>query len=353
MPRLYATTGRFGRIHPPEPEWLALAEPEEKIEPDLPIVDPHHHLWLGYGGVENRYFLEDYLADSGTGHHNVVATLFVECNSMYRADGPEEMRPVGEVEFVNGCAAMSASGRFGATRVAAGIVGYADLTLGERAGAVLEAEIAASQRFVGIRHAAAFHPDSRIGNAHGIAAGQLYRRADFRAGFQQLARLGLTFDAWGYHTQLDDVADLARAFPNTAIVMNHVGGPLGYGPYAGKHDEVFADWKKAVTELAKCPNVYMKLGGMTNRLAAFEFRSTPKPHTSAEIAAHWKPCIHTCIELFAAGRCMFESNFPVDKMGVPFATLWNAFKRLAAGASADEKQALFNGAARRAYRLKA
>jgi predicted TIM-barrel fold metal-dependent hydrolase len=346
-------TARFGRISAPEPEWLALAVPEERIEPDLPIIDPHHHLWLGYAGVASRYMLEDYLADAQTGHHNVVATLFVECDSMYRADGPAELKPLGEVEFVNGCAAMSASGQFGPARVAAGIVGHADLTLGSRAGAVLEAEMAITRRFVGIRHAAAFHADARIGNAHGIKAAGLYRRPDFRSGFAQLARLGLTFDAWAYHTQLDDVAGLARAFPGTSIVMNHVGGPLGYGPYAGRRDATFAEWKQAITALAACPNVYVKLGGMTNRLAAFDYMQLPRPPSSAELAEYWRAYILTAIELFGAGRCMFESNFPVDKMGITFTALWNAFKRLTANASADEKAALFAGAARRAYRLSA
>jgi len=346
-------TARFGRIYPPETAWLALAEPEPIIEPELPIVDPHHHLWIGFAGEDYRYLLEDYLADASTGHHNVVATLFVECDSMYRADGPEELRPLGEIEFAAGQAAMSASGRFGATRVAAGIVGHADLMLGDRAGAVLEAAVAASPRFVGIRHAGSFDPDKRIGNARISRRLGIYRDATFRAGFRHLGRLGLSFDAWCYHPQLADVTDLARAFPETTIVMNHVGGPLGYGSYAGKRDEVFAAWKASAAELATCPNVCMKLGGMTNRLAAFDFMAMPRPPSSAELVAYWQPYIRTTIELFGAERCMFESNFPVDKMGVPFATLWNSFKRLASGASAAEKAALFAGAARRAYRLKA
>jgi len=344
-------TAPFGRIYPPEPEWLALAEPEPRIGPDLPIVDPHHHLWLGYAGRTNRYLPEDYIADVGQGHHNVVATLYVECESMYRADGPEELKPLGEIEAANGFAAMSASGAFGQIRIARGIVGHVDLTLGDRAGAVLEAAMSATTRFVGIRHAASFHPDPRIGNARVAKRPGIYRDESFRAGFRQLARLGLTFDAWAYHPQLDDVTDLARAFPSTTIVMNHCGGPLGYGPYAGRRDDTFTEWKARVTALARCPNVCMKLGGMTNRLAAFDYMALPRPLTSERLAGHWRPYIETCIELFGPARSMFESNFPVDKMGVPFVTLWNAFKRLASGASASEKQALFAGTARRVYRL--
>ena len=338
----------FGRIYPPDEAWLGTRAPEPILDPELPIIDTHHHLWERQ---DHRYLLHEYLADAATGH-NLVATVFVECHSMYRAGGPEELRPVGEAEFVAGMAATSDSGQYGPTRVAAGIVGFADLTLGDRVEPVLEALIrAGGGRFRGVRHAAAWDPSPVIGNSRTATGPHLLMRADFRLGLARLASLGLSLDAWAFHPQLADVADLARAFPGATIIMGHVGAPLGYGPYAGKREEVFASWKAGVTELAKCENVVMKLGGMMMRLAAFDYRTQPAPPSSAELAALWRPYIQTCIELFGPERCMFESNFPVDKMGIGWAPLWNALKRIAAGASADDKRALFSGTARRAYRL--
>jgi len=167
----------------------------------------------------------------------------------------------------------------------------------------------------------------------------------------RLAALGLSLDAWGFHPQIPDITDLARAFPASNIIVGHCGGPLGYGRYAGKNDAVFADWKQAVTELARCPNVTMKLGGMMMRLAAYDYMGIDAPPSSEQLAAHWRPYVETCIELFGAARCMAESNFPVEKMGIGFAALFNALKRLAAGCSADEKAAIFAATARRVYRL--
>jgi L-fuconolactonase len=340
---------QFGRIYNPDSDgWLAQAAREEILELDLPIVDPHHHLWQR---GDHRYLLDEFLADTGSGH-NIVATVFEECHSMYRADGPPEMRPIGETEFVAGIAAMSASGNYGPTRVAAGIVGAADLTLGERVEPVLLAQLrAGGGRFRGVRHSAGYDADPVIGNSGSSIQPDLYARADFRAGLARLAALGLSFDAWLYHPQLGDVVDLARAFPALPIVMGHVGGFLGYGPYGGRRDEEFARWKRSMAELAACPNVVVKLGGMVNRGAAFDFHNAAAPPTSQAIAELWRPFIETCIELFGARRCMFESNFPVDKMAIGYAPLWNAFKRIAAGASPDEKRALFAGTAARAYRL--
>jgi L-fuconolactonase len=340
-------TTRFGRIHAPDEPWLAKTPRESTIDPDLPIIDTHHHLWDHRPG--SRYLLQDLLADLRSGH-NVVATVFLQCHAMYRAHCPEEMRPVGETEFVAGMAAMSDSGGYGATRVAAGIVGYADLTLGDRVEAVLEAHIrAGGSRFRGVRHSGNWDADPIIGN--GAPGPDIYRRADFRAGLARLSALGLSLDAWVFHTQLADVIDLAHAFPGTNIIMGHVGGVLGYGPYAGRRDEVFASWKASVTELAKCPNVTMKLGGMMMRAALFDYKAAERPPSSEELAGRWRPYMETCIELFGARRCMFESNFPVEKMGIGWVGLWNAFKRIAAGASADEKLAMFSGTARRIYRL--
>jgi L-fuconolactonase len=337
---------QYGRIFPPDPEWLARAEPEEILEPGLPIVDAHHHLWHK---PDHPYFLPDLLADLGTGH-NVVATVFIECRAMYRARGPAEMRPVGETEFVTGIAAMSDSGLYGTTRVAAGIVGHADLTLGDAVEPVLEAHVrAGGGRFCGIRQQASWDADPIIGN--GSPQSGLLLRPDFRRGLERLTALGLAYDLWVFHPQHADAIDLARAMPDANLVLGHCGGPLGYGPYAGRGDEVFRTWKAGMVELALCPNVSVKLGGMMMRLAAYDYGARPAPPDSAELARLWGPWIETCIELFGAERCLFESNFPVEKMGIGYAALWNAFKRIAAGASATEKRALFAGTAERVYAL--
>ena len=339
---------QFGRIYPPDEAWLATAEKEPILEPEIPIVDPHHHLWLRNG---HCYLIDELLADLNTGH-NLVATVFEECHSMYRAGGPPEFRCVGENEFIAGIGAMSDSGAYGKTRVAAGIVGAADLTLGDRVEPVLLAQIhAGCGRFRGVRHSAGYDADPVIGNSGTSMQPHLYRRDDFRAGLKRLSALGLSFDAWLYHPQLDNVIELARAFPAMPIVMCHVGGFLGYGPYGGSRNEEFPKWRQSMAELAHCPNVVVKLGGMINRGAAFDFHDAATPPFSPTAAECWRPFVETCIELFGANRCMFESNFPVDKMGIGYAALWNAFKRIAAGASADEKRALFSGTARRVYRL--
>jgi predicted TIM-barrel fold metal-dependent hydrolase len=321
---------------------------EEILEPDLPICDPHHHLWDHPG---RRYLLDELLADTGSGH-NVVATVFVECLSMYRADGDPALRPVGETEFVNGVAAMSASGRYGPTRVAAGIVSFADLTLGDRVGEVLDAHMAASPRFRGIRHAAGWDASERIRNSHTNPPPGLLGDARFRLGFKELARRGLAFDAWLYHPQIPELVDLARAFPDTTIVVDHFAGPLGIGPYEGKRAEVFAAWKPAFRELAACPNVVAKLGGLVMPINGFGFHKAPRPPTSAELVAATGDFYRHAIDVFGPARCMFESNFPVDKVSCSYVVLWNSFKRLCAGFSAADKAALFHDTAARVYRLR-
>jgi len=334
------------------PEWLARRR-EAALESDLPIVDPHHHLIDR--PESGRYLLADLLDDIAGGGHNVVATVYLEWLSMYRADGPQEMRPVGEIEFANGMAAMSASGGYGKPRICAGIVGHADLTLGARVKEVLEAMIASGGgrggRFRGIRFISASHPDqAQWGSAVGRPEKLLLDKR-VREGFAQLAPLGLSFDAFMYHTQLGDLLDLARAYPATPIVLNHVGGPIGLGRYKGKRDAVFADWSARIRELASCPNVHVKLGGLGMRLLGFDVHEGELPPSSEQLAAAWRPYIETCITAFGADRAMFESNFPVDKGSYSYGVFWNACKRLAQGASAREKAGLFHGTASRFYRL--
>ena len=271
---------------------------------------------------------------------------------MVRATGPEELRPVGETEFVNGVAAMSASGIYGKTKVCAGIVGHADLTLGSRVEPVLAAHIrAGGDRFRGIRHITAWDGDDSIRNpAYSPPPGLLADKA-FREGFAVLARLGLSFDAWLYHPQINELTDLARAFPRAKIVLNHVGGPIGIGPYAGKRKEVFAAWAASIEALAACPNVCVKVGGLGMRMGGFGFHEKAEPPSSETLAAAWRPYVETCIEAFGPSRCMFESNFPVDKGSYSYPVFWNACKLLAKAASHGEKADLFAGTAARFYRL--
>lgn len=331
--------------------WLAQTV-EEVLEPHLPICDPHHHLWDRRSErVAPRYLLDEILADTGAGH-NVVSTVFIECGAMYRSDGPEALRPIGETEFVNGIAAMSASGLYGKTRVAAGIVGTADLRLGAAVGEALDAQIAAGGgRFRGIRRAAAWDADQAV-PAHRTNPGPgLFLRDDFRAGFAQLAPRTLTFEAWCYHRQIPDVTALARAFPGTTIILNHFGGPIGVGSYAGRAKDVYAEWKGYLTELATCPNVVAKLGGINMEVNGFGWHERSRPPGSEELAEATRHYYEFTIEKFGADRCMFESNFPVDLASCSYTVLWNSFKRLAAKCSATEKARLFHDTATRVYRL--
>jgi predicted TIM-barrel fold metal-dependent hydrolase len=332
-------------------EWLALTS-EDALEPALPICDPHHHLWDRQPPrVAPRYLLDEILEDAGAGH-NVVSTVFIECGAMFKPDGPEALRPIGETEFVNGIAAMSASGLYGKTRVAAGIIGTADLRLGEKVAAVLDAQIAAGGgRFRGIRRGAAWDADPAVPNHRTEPGPQVLLRDDFRAGFAQLAPRRLTFEAWCYHRQIPDVTALARAFPDTTIILNHFGGPLGIGPYASKAQEVYAEWRTHISELATCPNVVVKLGGINMEMNGFGWHEKPRPPSSQELADATRHYYDFTIEKFGAERCMFESNFPVDKASCSYTVLWNSFKRLTAGSSAAEKAKLFHDTAARVYRL--
>ncbi len=327
-------------------QWLAQT-PETALEPDLPICDPHHHFWDRAG---DRYLLDELTADVGGGH-NVVRTVFIECHSMYRAGGPEELRCVGETEFVQGIAAQSASGQYGPTEVAAGIVGNANLMLGAAVERVLEAHRAASgNRFRGIRFSCAWDGSPEIAPGSTNTPGML-ADSRLRTGFAVLAKMGLSFDALVYHTQLGELADLAAAFPDATIILNHVGRPLGVGPYAGRRDAVFADWRAGMAALAQRENVLVKLGGFGNTISGYDWHRRDVPPASAELAETIGPWVMHCIEQFGPERCMFESNFPVDKASYAYTVGWNAFKRVTGGFSESEKAALYHDTAARAYRL--
>lgn len=327
--------------------WLAQHR-EEVIEPTLPIVDPHHHLWVANGST---YLLPELLADLDCGH-DVRATVYAECGAMYRADGPEEWRSLGETEFVTGVAAMSASGQFGRTRACAAMFGNVDLRLGDRVRPILEAHLAASgHRFRGIRFSTAWDVDERVHRV--VPEPRLLADPRVRRGLAGLASLGLSFDAWVYHPQLDELAAVAEAFPELTIILNHIGVPILGGPYAGRRDEMLAAWKAGMARVAKHPNVFLKVGAIPIRLPGAPAGEASGPPSSETVAKAWTPFVETCVELFGPQRCMFESNFPVQKRWCSYQVVWNAFKRVAAGASADEKRALFSGTAIRAYRLPA
>ncbi|KMO14485.1 amidohydrolase family protein [Methylobacterium indicum] len=327
------------RIHAPvRPDWLGLTR-EAAIEPDLPIVDCHHHLWDRPEG--QRYLFLDLLADMEAGH-DVRATVFVQSRSMYRPDLAPEFQPVGEVEFANGVAAQAASGLYGRRHACAGIVGFADMMLGERIVPVLEALLrAGGGRLRGIRNQTAYHPDPAITSnpvppTPGLLAHPLFAEAG-----RLLPRFGLTLDAFCYHTQLDEVCALADACPDTTIILDHCGGPLGMGAYRGRRDEVHDNWSTRMRRVAERPNVRLKLGGLAMRVNGYDFDDAPRPPTSDELVRAWSPWILPCIDWFGPQRCMFESNFPVDKGMVGYVPLWNAFKLMTADLSPDDRMGLF------------
>jgi L-fuconolactonase len=330
-------------------DWLALTQ-ETTLEPELPICDPHHHFW-DFRTVRipyQRYLLHELAADINSGH-NIRSTVFIETRSMYRPDGPEELRPVGEVEFVQGLAAASASGLYGPARAAAAIVGHANLNLGEKVEPVLQALQAASpNRFRGIRQSAAWdpHPEVEQRAPQGMLSDE-----KFRVGARVLARLGLSYDVTVYFPQLPELADFARAVPDLTIILNHIGGLLRVGPYANRDDEVLATWRQGIDAVAACPNIYVKLGGVGQPRYGFDWYTRTQPIGSEELAPALAPLMTYCIDKFGPQRCMFESNFPPDKVSYSYNVLFNAFKRLSQGYSAAERADLFHDAAVRAYRI--
>ena len=335
-----ANTGQTG----PDNIWLATLQ-EEVLEPALPIIDPHHHLWVRSGYT---YLMPELAADLESGH-NIIATVFAECHSMYRKEGPKAERSLGETEFVRGQAAMSASGTFGRAGACDVMFGNVDLTLGSAVEPIIEQHIAASGgRFRGVRISSGWHADEKVGNVTEQPNLLIDPRVSEAAAV--LSRMGLSLDCWLYHPQLDEVAQLADAHPALTIILNHVGSPILGGPYRGKSEEVFKDWKAAIIQISRRQNVFVKLGALPIRMPSFGGDRSVPPG-SEEVAAAWRPWMETCIEAFGPTRSMYESNFPVQKRWCSYQVCWNAFKRISASASASEKADLFAGAAARAYRL--
>ncbi len=330
-------------------DWLGTTV-EPAFDRDQPIIDPHHHLWDARAdGRLLRYFLDELLED--TNDLNVRQTVFIECSAMYRADGPEHMRPVGETEYVAGVSAQSASGIYGDMRACTGIVGHANLMLGAAVGDVLDAHMEISSRFRGIRHHASWDSSPDVPNSRIEPGAHVYLNETYREGFAELGKRNLSFEGWLYHPQIPELTDLARAFPETTIILNHLGGPLGIGPYAGRQDEVFADWRESITELATCENVVAKVGGIQMVINGFGWHEQERAPSSDELLEANRRWYEHTIQSFGPDRCMFESNFPVDKASCSYTVLWNQFLKLVADYPADEKNAMFHDTALRAYRL--
>jgi L-fuconolactonase len=322
-----------------------MIEMEAPLEPELPICDAHHHLWERPPSV---YMLDDLLEDLRAGH-NIVSTVAVECRYGYRNEGADELKPVGEVEFLDSIADRVSIDPPITTRVAAAIVGHANLLLGDAVAPVLEAHMAASpRRFRGIRHSATSDASDALRSDGALG---LLGDRKFRQGFAWLAKLGLSFDAWVYHPQLTEVAELARGFPSVPIILNHTGGPLGVGPYAGKRVEVYQLWRSGIDHLAKCPNVVVKLGGCGSVRSGYDWHERAVKPSSLELAEILQPYFEHCIEKFGVDRCLLESNFPVEKLANTYVNLWNAFKRMTESYTTSERAALFHDTAARVYRI--
>ena len=330
-------------------DWLAQT-PEETLEPDIPIFDTHHHFWVSRPEPIHyqRYLLPELAADIGSGH-NVRSTIFIEVRCEYRQDGPDEMKPVGEVEYIQTIANESATGKHGPTQAAAGIIGHADLKLGDGVRPVLEAMRAASpNRFRGVRHSVGWDESPELANRD--IKGALSTEG-YRAGAKVLAGMGLVLENSLYFHQLSELAEFARAVPDLTIVLNHIGGLLRVGPYANRDGEVLPEWRRGVEEVAKCPNIVMKLGGAGQLRYGYYWHDREQAIGSEELAEALGPLMGHCIQQFGPDRCMFESNFPVDKISYSYNVVYNAFKRLSRGYSASERAAMFHDTAARVYKI--
>lgn len=331
-------------------------ERQQGARRETPVIDAHHHLFdrlspeLARIMGTQRFLLEDYLGQL-TPNNAVIATVAIQCRSMLRAQGPEELRGIGEIEFLNGQAAMAASGLYGPTLVAAGIVAACDLRDDHVRGTLETYCEAVPIRLKGFRQDAVWDADPAVcGNLFGHGS-KLYTDDDFRRGFRELEALGLSFDAFVLAPQLSDVTDLARAFPATPIILNHVGKPVGIASYAGRLAELFPQWERDMRSVAACDNVTVKLGGLGSFLMGSPtYRASP-PASVDILVTEWRPYIETAIELFGADRCMFESNLPTDGAG-DFGTILAVFRTITEGCTFDEQCAIFAGTAHRVYRLK-
>lgn len=341
----------FSKSQRPDEEWLEKALPEEPIRSEVPIIDTHMHLWHHPTGY--RYFAEDHAKDIASSKRNVAATVFVECGSFYRANGPSDLRSVGETQFAAGQAAISESGKYGSASIAAGLVANVDLlSAPDRLEAILDIhESVANGRLRGIRRPAKWDADPVIASGKIADRPGILTEPELHRGLRQVAARGLIYEATVFHPQIADVAALASNVGDATIVLDHCGSPLGYAGYRGQEDEVYQDWQAAMRVLASCPNVTVKLGGLLMSLANYDFKAAERPIHSAQLADLWRPIIEPCIELFGPDRCMVASNFPVEKAGITYATAMNTFMRLFAGCTEDSLNMLCHGTASRVYRI--
>ena len=328
------------------PDWLSLTQ-EEAIDPERPIIDPHFH-FFEESEVFPHYRLTNLQND--TRDHNITQTVFVQCGEALRQEGPDHLKPVGETEWIDRQASVAKEAGPGSVRIG-GIVGAARLSLGTLAGETLDAHLEASELFRGIRDMGIWDADPAIARVEDATGPDLYGEKTFREGFAEVAKRGLSFDAHQYHPQLPSVASLARAFPDTTIVLDHMGSPLAEGRFAGKREEAFVEWRRLMADVATCPNVVLKLGGMAMPWNGFEWERGPAPPSSDRFVETYARYYHFAIEQFSPARCMFESNFPVDRLSLSYTVLWNAFKKLAAGYSESEQEDMLFGTSARTYRL--
>ena len=321
-------------------EWIAQIR-EEIINPELPIIDPHHHLWNGDNQLAGSfpYLIENLNEDTFSGH-NIVGTIFMECAQGYFLDGEEKYKPVGETEFVINL--IKDSEKLSKSTNIMGIIGFADLMLGHEVKDVLNRHQSKGEGlFRGIRHAAGWDKNNEIHNSHSNPIENIYHNKSFMKGAEELINLNLTFDAWHYHHQINDLSIFAKKYPELTIIHDHFGGPLGVGPYEGKKEEIFKKWKDDISLLSESKNVFAKLGGLAMPVNGWNFHKQNKPASSDQIVdMHHEYYLHT-INCFGVERCMFESNFPVDRRSVSYHILWNAFKKMVLDYSDEDKNKLF------------
>ncbi len=330
-------------------QWLAQVR-EEIIDPEREIVDPHHHLWRKRFGKD--YLLAELQRDTDLGH-KIEKTVFIECHAFYDKTAADYLQPLGETRVVEQIASESKIS--GGVEIA-GIVAHADLTLAgtapDKLDELLEAHRSMGGKlFKGIRHAAASDAEPEKLTIPGMAPRSLYSQNSFRDGIRMLAEKGLTLDCWHYHHQNQSFLDLARAVPQCTIILDHFGTPLGVGKYRYKADEIYEQWKKDILEISKCPNVVAKLGGLAMPDNGYIWHTQERPPTSEEFKTAQEKYYKYMIDCFGPERCMFESNFPVDRLSISYDVLWNAFKKIAESYSETEKKSLFKGTASKIYRL--
>jgi len=342
----------MAKIHEIE-DWINGVQ-EEIIDPEREIIDPHHHLWHGPDdppGIKEsyRYLLQDLWKDTSSGH-NIKKTVFIDCGQEYYSDGPEAFKPVGETEFVAEIASQAASD-YSQAQIS-GIIGHANMMLGSNVKEVLELHVEKGNGlFRGIRHAGGWDSDERVKNAHSHPTPHIYLEDKFQEGLQELSSMNMVFDTWHYHNQIKDLTKLAKNLPELIIVHDHFGGPLGIGPYKDKREEIFVQWQEDIHELSQCNNVYSKLGGLAMPVNGWDWHKRALPATSDEIITEQSRYYHYTLECFGSERCMFESNFPVDKQSVSYHVIWNAYKKLVKDFDEKTKDDLFYNTAEKVYKL--